>query len=433
MHCHISPYPPQHLQPLLTPPHSQEPSAMMGSSTRRIQRAVSALPEPSGPTAAVAVAARAQLCTLATAGVNGAVSTTNIERSRSSSFSAPATAAAAAAPATSTTDDNAFAAPPTASSSATAVATPVSGIGSRGPDVGDCDKDSGRRGGTGGGSEMISNGRGSLHTPRHGVGQEQAREGGVTEFDTMSAGGNIHTDSNFEDVVNGDSNRTDGNENDDVDTNEVEEVVTTCGGSSGGDGSSPSGGSGTGDAPVRTMGPSLTSEAAGLSDLIRRRGGMAALTDGRTIAAVLRAAAPRRSQSFHQQQPRQHRVRAFFDVESEDVTTEAGILTLSTPTPGEGGRGGEETVGAAGGGGDEPSESGVSGSLYVTATCGGFFGSTKSPQVSVIARVLLVSHSSVVGRPVFCPGMAPAIFLAYTAVVRVNTHRDLADCWTSFS
>ncbi|CAN0532495.1 unnamed protein product, partial [Ectocarpus sp. 12 AP-2014] len=54
------------------------------------------------------------------------------------------------------------------------------------------------------------------------------------------------------------------------------------------------------------MGPALTSEAAGLSELIRRRGGLSALSDGRAVAAVLRAAAPRRQNAFHlQQQPQQ--------------------------------------------------------------------------------------------------------------------------------
>ncbi|CAM9663901.1 unnamed protein product [Laminaria digitata] len=56
----------------------------------------------------------------------------------------------------------------------------------------------------------------------------------------------------------------------------------------------------------RRMGPALTSEAAGLSELIRRRGGLAALSDARTVAAVLRAAAPRRQNAFHPPRARGH-------------------------------------------------------------------------------------------------------------------------------
>lgn len=167
------------------------------------------------------------------------------------------------------------------------------------------------------------------------------------------------------------------------------ESSTTCGsgGSSGGSvggGGGGNAGSGGPDAlPRRSMGPALTSEAAGLSELIRRRGGLAALSDGRAVAAVLRAAAPRRPHAFlHQPQ----RARSFFEADPADEGLGGSGALPSTPRSRRGEGGGEDPggsgvirdggVGEAGGGGGGTG----SGSTYVSTTCGGFFG-TKSPQV----------------------------------------------------
>lgn len=331
---------------------------MLGSSTRRLHRAVSALPEPSG-SLTVAAAARAQLRALATAGTNGIIvgAAAGGAISRSPSFSASAAGGV-----------NGVSIPPpplTASSSATAIATPLSVTGPSGTEG----ARSGCMGSSGGG------GGSSSHTPRPPSDERSTSGGGSTSAEQVNGSRNGRGAPSSPD-----SGDFSGNFNNDIDVDvNGEEVSTTCGGGGGGGGASSSnggGGSGSGiDTPARTMGPSLTSEAAGLSDLIRRRGGMAALTDGRAVAAVLRAAAPRRSHSLNQ------RPRAFFDAEADDGAG-AGTLSLSTPLRGSGG-------GVGDGGGDEGEgdaiESGGSGSLYVTATCGGFFGGSKSPQVGALS------------------------------------------------
>lgn len=140
----------------------------------------------------------------------------------------------------------------------------------------------------------------------------------------------------------------------------------------------------------RTIGPALTSEAAGLSDLIRRRGGLGALSDGRTVAAVLRAAAPRRQTAFHGQQ-HQHRARGFFEV-TEGVRDGVGGGTVSLSTPprrpsvrdtdnAPSGNGGENGRGDVSSGVDGGASAGA-GTQYVSTTCSGIFFSTKSPLVS---------------------------------------------------
>lgn len=141
----------------------------------------------------------------------------------------------------------------------------------------------------------------------------------------------------------------------------------------------------------RTIGPALTSEAAGLSDLILRRGGLGALSDGRTVAAVLRAATPRRQSAFHGQQ-HQHRARVFFEV-TEGVRDGVGggtVPLLSTPPRRRGvrdidnaqsGDRGENGRGDVSSGVDGGAAAGA-GTQYVSTTCSGIFFSTKSPLVS---------------------------------------------------
>lgn len=142
----------------------------------------------------------------------------------------------------------------------------------------------------------------------------------------------------------------------------------------------------------RIIGPALTNEAVGLSDLIRRRGGLGALSDGRTVAAVLRAAAPRRQSAFHGQQ-NQHRARGFFEL-TEGVRDGVGggtVPLLSTPPQRSGGvrdvdntqsgDGGENSRGDVSSGVDGGAAAGA-GTQYVSTTCSGIFFSTKSPLVS---------------------------------------------------
>eukprot|EP00904_Undaria_pinnatifida_P002933 jgi/Undpi1/12640/HiC_scaffold_6.g02308.m1 len=165
-----------------------------------------------------------------------------------------------------------------------------------------------------------------------------------------------------------------------------------CGGDNGG---APEG------AP-RRMGPALTSEAAGLSDLIRRRGGLTALSDARTVAAVLRAAAPRRQSSFHPPRPR-----GFFEMEADSTSAAAEavavvgigmVLVVAVVVSVEGraiprdpvwtggaGVRADRVVAVSqreGGGGGEEEPAG-SASMYVSTTCS-FFGSAKSPEVEAM-------------------------------------------------
>ncbi|CAN0221784.1 unnamed protein product [Ascophyllum nodosum] len=102
------------------------------------------------------------------------------------------------------------------------------------------------------------------------------------------------------------------------------EGETACSGSSGGPPDGPD--------VRRSIGPALTSEAAGLSDLIRRRGGLAALSDGRAVAAVLRAAAPRRQSAFQNQ-----RARGFFNAEASIDEGLGGSVPVLSTSPQRGG------------------------------------------------------------------------------------------------
>lgn len=139
--------------------------------------------------------------------------------------------------------------------------------------------------------------------------------------------------------------------------------------------------------PQDRMGPALTNEAAGLSELIRRRGGLSALSDPRGVAAVLRTAAPRRQSAFHVH-PQQRQPRGFFDLEAEDGGWEEGGGAPLLLTPPRRGGGGEMSLfsrpggGEDGGGGEEGVGPGGGSSTYVSTTCGGLFGTSKSPVVS---------------------------------------------------
>lgn len=190
------------------------------------------------------------------------------------------------------------------------------------------------------------------------------------------------------DTDHGDESLAD-DEGDDDDATENGEPETGCGGA----------GVGNPDDPSRSMGPALTSEAAGLSDLIRRRGGLAALSDGRAVAAVLRAAAPRRQNAFHRQ-----RASGFFDAEATDEAAGSTALTIASVSSLPGFRRGGGVSGSGGshggeggalrlaedGAGEDRGEvagrdsgagivavAGLGSSTYVSTTCSGFFGTTK--------------------------------------------------------
>lgn len=327
----------------------------------------------------------------AAAAVNGA---TRPSSSMVAPAAAAATVAAAAAAAVPPSD------PPTApsSSSATTMAvTPVPVPAAEAPQAGgpstapllppprDPAADGGRGGGTRGGASATTADRRTRHVVGHENGGREANvvaavQVASEEFGAVGSSGNFLAGGVGDDAENGDT--TGGGDGDDGTTNcgspargtgEVEEEL--------GLGADPC------DANLRNrMGPAFTNEAAGLNELIRRRGGLPALSDARTVASVLRAAAPRRQSALHPQ-PQQRPARGFFEAEPDD-----GVPTLSTPpgagrsSSGGGGGGGDREAAASSrlGSGEEGGDAGeaAGSSTYVSTTCGGFFGTTKSSMVS---------------------------------------------------
>ena len=334
---------------------------MLGQCTRRLSRAVSALPEPSCASGASAsssaAAARAQLRSIAKSSPVGSGA------ARSSSAAAVATnnggGVSAPAAASSLT---------TWSSRATATVTPPvlmlsvagEGVNASAPSV------------PHGGQRNVSI---DLHRDDPSSGADLALAGGADTFAgvaSLAEAGQEGRDSTTLDSI---GLGADGGL-------EIE-GETACSGSSGGPPDGPD--------VRRSIGPALTSEAAGLSDLIRRRGGLAALSDGRAVAAVLRAAAPRRQSAFQNQ-----RARGFFNAEaSVDEGLGGSVPVLSTPPQ----RGGGNSVNGDGSrarddrgevpGGEASSVNGglaaggPGGTLYASTTCSGMFFSTRSPMVSV--------------------------------------------------
>lgn len=319
---------------------------MLGQCTRRLSRAVSALPEPSPSAGASAspsaAAARARLRSIAMSNPVG-----------SGGVSAPVTA------------------PPTpGSSEATATVTPPvlvlpvagEGVNASAPSV------------PHGGRRSVSV---DVHRDDPSSGADLALTGGADTFAGVASLAEAGPEA-------GHGNRTtlvsvglgaDGGF-------EIEGQMACSGSSSG-----PPDGSDV----RRSIGPALTSEAAGLSDLIRRRGGLAALSDGRAVAAVLRVGAPRRQSAFRNQ-----RARGFFNAEAiVDEGLGGSVPLLSTPPQRGGGNSVDEDDSRAR---DDRSEvhggeaSSVDGglaagvpeeTLYVSTTCSGMCFSTRSPVVSV--------------------------------------------------
>ncbi|CAM9953292.1 unnamed protein product, partial [Ectocarpus fasciculatus] len=292
----------------------EDPPAMLGYCTRRLCCAVAALPEPSSSSASratAAVAARAQLCSLARGGTaasgggGGGSSTGSTRSSLASSATLAAAATVAAAAAVLTPEPPATAASPT--STATVGVTPVSVSATWAPQ----DRPSLLlRASVAGGRESGTS---------NGSGAEEGWRAGETEGGANAAAAAAAAAAS---TVGGAAAAA---------TAERQPAAADCGDESGTGGRAGTSGDcgkddldGNGSSLRSRMGPALTSEAAGLSELIRRRGGLSALSDGRAVAAVLRAAAPRRQNAFHlqhppqqQQQQQQRQARSFFDIEAE--------------------------------------------------------------------------------------------------------------------
>ncbi|CAN0040119.1 unnamed protein product, partial [Pylaiella littoralis] len=384
----------------------EDPTAMLGYCTRRLSRAVSALPEPyssSSSSRAAAAAARSQLRSLSRgpgasggggggAGNDGTAARSAAAAAASSTARVAAAAASATAAAGSAAGTAAAAAavaalvpepPSTASSSSTAtmaitpmpVLVPVSVSVSVTTEVapqGGCFSNRGVQtaaaaaavdGGVDSGERGGREWQASVGLPPGGetAAAAEAAAAAPTVYATTESGTDGAAAENSENssgVVDGDvagrecALREDGGNDgsaargrgEEKEEREEEEV-------------SP-GAACSGDPSVRTsrMGPALTSEAAGLSELIRRRGGLSALSEYRAVAAVLRAAAPRRQSAFHpqqqqqQQQQQQRQARSFFEMELEDgrlsgSRTGGGVPLLLSSPPVRG-------SGAGGGGGD---------------------------------------------------------------------------------
>eukprot|EP00752_Nemacystus_decipiens_P003892 g3574.t1 len=315
----------------------EDPTAMLGYCTRRLSRAVSALPEPSTPSSSArssAAAARSHLRSLAkgpngggaaagiAAGANGATRS-------SSSAVAPAAAGAVVvrpsdpptAPSSSSAATMAVTPVPASASAATALSNQaVDGKG--GSRRGGASATNGeQRGQDGGGAESIG--------PRAGAGlvppgaETTAATAAVgtatTESGTGASGGEI---SAADDAENGDAGGGGGGtaNGSSSPTRAAEEEEEE----------EPDAGADLCDTNLRSrMGPAFTNEAAGLNELIRRRGGLSALSDARTVTVVLRAAAPRRQSAFHLQPPPQQRqARGFFQAEPEDGGYGGGVLVV---------------------------------------------------------------------------------------------------------
>eukprot|EP00903_Cladosiphon_okamuranus_P013428 g12508.t1 len=380
----------------------EDPTAMLGYCTRRLNRAVSALPEPSSSgssssRSSAAAAARSQLRSLAK-GPNGGGAAAVATAVGNGTVRLPAAAAAATAVAVPPPD------PPTApsSSSATTMAvTPVpasgaalalshpaaanGGGGGRRRNSASVASDERRRQDGGGGQENGGpQADGALLPPQgaEATASTAAAAAGPTAAESGAAanGGEVFGGEDDDDaeidcgtggandggLANGGSPARATQEEEEEEEEEEEQEA----------------GAGPCDTNLRSrMGPAFTNEAAGLNELIRRRGGLRALSDARTVASVLRAAAPRRQNAFHLQPPpqqQQRQARGFFEAEPEEGGGEGVPSLLSTPAEGGVGRGSGAGSGEDGGGDAE--EAGGS-STYVSTTCGGFFGTTKSPMI----------------------------------------------------